>query len=192
MEEARIKIGVMGSAGGNMSAEIVERCTELGRAIADANCVLVTGGCPGLPHCAIIGSKENGGLTIGVSPALSVEQHVNQYGSPIDHIDVMIYTGAGLMGREVVGVRSCDIIIIVGGRSGTLGEFSIAYDEGRPIGVLTGTGGIADAMDDILRVIEKPTGSLIVFDDDPRKLINRVLNAYNTHPVHVGEREAAS
>ena len=36
MEMTRIKVGVMGSAGGHMSEEIVERCKELGRAIADA------------------------------------------------------------------------------------------------------------------------------------------------------------
>jgi predicted Rossmann-fold nucleotide-binding protein len=46
------------------------------------------------------------------------------------------------MGREVVNIRSSDIVLIVGGRSGTLGEFSIAYDEGELIGVLLDTGGI--------------------------------------------------
>jgi len=48
MEITRIKVGVMGSAGGHMSEEIVERCKELGRAIADAGCAILTGGCPGL------------------------------------------------------------------------------------------------------------------------------------------------
>src|SRR5438093_12370710 len=42
------------------------------------------------------------------------------------------------MGREITNIRSCDIVVIVGGRIGTLGEFAIAYDEGRLIGVLTG------------------------------------------------------
>jgi len=126
----KIKIGVMGSAGGQMHDHIVERCTALGEAIAEEDCAILTGGCPGLPHYAVVGCKKKGGLTIGVSPAMSLHEHVHRYGSPTDHIDVMIYTGAGLMGREVIGVRSCDIVIIVGGRSGTLGEFAIAYDEG--------------------------------------------------------------
>ena len=191
MEITRIKVGVMGSAGGHMSEEIVERCKELGRAIADAGCAILTGGCPGLPHYAIIGCKQNGGLTIGVSPALSLNQHVKQYGSPTDHIDIMIYTGAGLMGREVVGVRSCDIILIVGGRSGTLGEFSIAYDEGRSIGVLTGTGGVADHIDDFLEVIKKPTGSHIVFDDDPRRLVERCVADFVADPPTIREKESA-
>jgi uncharacterized protein (TIGR00725 family) len=187
----KIQIGVMGSAGGVMNAEVEERCRELGRAIADADCAIVTGGCPGLPHCAIIGCKERGGLTIGVSPGFSLFEHIHRYNSPTDHIDVMIYTGSGLMGREVIGVRSCDIVIIVGGRSGTLGEFAIAYDEGRPIGVLTETGGVADHVDDFIDVIKKQTGSRITYDANPRKLIERVVADFKANPPEIRDREAA-
>jgi len=191
MEMPRIKIGVMGSAGGEMRPDIAEKCRELGRAIADHGCAILTGGCPGLPHYAVMGCKERGGLTVGVSPAIALDEHVNVYGSPTDNIDVMIYTGSGLMGREVIGVRSSDIVIIVGGRSGTLGEFAIAYDEGRPIGVLTGTGGIADHVDDFLPVIQKETGSLITYDDDPRRLIERCLTAYRNNPPKIRDRKAS-
>ena len=186
-----IKVGVMGSAGGNMDPDVIERCKELGRAIADEGCAILTGGCPGLPHYAILGCKEKGGLTIGVSPALSIQEHVGRYGSPTDNIDVMIFTGAGLMGREIVGVRSCDIVVIVGGRSGTLGEFAIAYDEGRMLGVLTGTGGVADHVNDFLPVIEKPTGSRLFFDDDPRSLIQRCVASFKADPPVIIERESA-
>lgn len=191
MEVTRIKIGVMGSAGGEMNEALIERCRELGRAVAEEGCALLSGGCPGLPHAAIVGCKEKGGLTIGVSPAIGLDEHVNVYHSPTDHIDVMIYTGAGLMGREVVGVRSCDIVIIVGGRSGTLGEFAIAYDEGRPIGVLQDSGGIADHIDDILPIIRKQTGSRIVYDSDPRRLVRRCVEEFKAHPFQLRPREAA-
>lgn len=187
----KVKVGVMGSAGGEMSEEIVRRCEELGHAIAEADCAILTGGCPGLPHFAVIGCKRGGGLTIGVSPALSHYEHVHRYGSPTDHIDVMIYTGAGLMGREVIGVRSCDIVIIVGGRSGTLGEFSIAYDEGRTIGVLKGSGGVADHIDEILTIIKKSTGSVVIYDDDPRRLVQRCVEAFRTNPPDIRERESS-
>jgi hypothetical protein len=191
MDIARITIGVMGSAGGALEASLVDRCTEMGRAIADCGCAIVTGGCPGLPHYAVIGCKQRGGLTIGVSPAISHREHVAKYSSPTDHIDVLIFTGMGLMGREVIGVRSCDIIIIVGGRSGTLGEFAIAYDEGRLIGVLTGSGGVADHVDDFLPVMQKPTGSRIIYDRDPRKLVERCVAEYRQNPTIIREREAA-
>ncbi len=186
-----IKIGVMGSAGGAMDPVQLEHCKELGRAIADEGCAILTGGCPGLPHAAIVGCKERGGLTIGVSPALSFQEHVERYGSPTDNIDVMIFTGAGLMGREIVGVRSCDVVIIVGGRSGTLGEFAIAYDEGRMIGVLTGTGGVADHIEEFLPVIQKPTGSRLFFDEDPRALVQRCVASFKADPPVIRERESA-
>lgn len=186
-----IKVGVMGSAGGRMDPRVIERCKELGRAIADEGCAILTGGCPGLPHYAILGCKERNGLTIGVSPALSIQEHVSRYHSPTDNIDVMIFTGAGLMGREIIGVRSCDIVVIVGGRSGTLGEFAIAYDEGRMLGVLTGTGGVADHINEILPVIEKPTGSRIFFDEDPRSLIQRSVASFKADPPVINEHEAA-
>jgi len=185
-----IKVGVMGSAGGKMDEDILERCKELGRTIADEGCAILTGGCPGLPHAAVLGCKERGGITIGVSPALSIQEHVSRYNSPTDNIDVMIFTGSGLMGREIIGVRSCDIVIIVGGRSGTLGEFAIAYDEGRMIGVLTDTGGVADHIDEILEVIKKPTGSRMFFDDDPRKLVERCVASYKADPPIIRERES--
>jgi uncharacterized protein (TIGR00725 family) len=185
-----IKVGVMGSAGGKMDEDILERCKELGRTIADEGCAILTGGCPGLPHAAVLGCKERGGITIGVSPALSIQEHVSRYNSPTDNIDVMIFTGSGLMGREIIGVRSCDIVIIVGGRSGTLGEFAIAYDEGRMIGVLTDTGGVADHIDEILEVVKKPTGSRMFFDDDPRKLVERCVASYKADPPIIRERES--
>lgn len=191
MDHPRITVGVMGSAGGAMDEEVAEKCKELGRAIADEGCAIVTGGCPGLPHYAAIGCKDHHGLTIGVSPAMGLEEHIEVYGSPIDHIDVMIYTGNGLMGREVISIRSCDIAIIVGGRSGTLGEFAIAYDEGRPIGVLMGTGGVADHIDDVLPIIQKPTGSRVVYDHDPRRLIQRCVEDYKENPPRIRSRNAA-
>ena len=187
----RLTIGVMGSAGGAMSADLASKCRELGAAVAGLGCVLLTGACPGLPHYAATGCHAAGGLTVGVSPAMSEQEHVERYGSPIDHIDIMIYTGAGLMGREVTSVRSCDIVIVVGGRSGTLGEFAIAYDEGRPIGVLSGTGGIADHIDDFLPIIQKETGSHITYDENPRRLIERCVRAYREHPPVIRQHEAS-
>lgn len=188
----KLTIGVMGSAGGDMSEELIEKCKTLGQAVAEAGWAMITGGCPGLPHYAAIGCDEAGGLTIGVSPAISEAEHVNRYGSPTDHLDLMIYTGAGLMGREVTSVRSCDIVIIIGGRSGTLGEFAIAYDEGRPIGVLTGTGGLADHIDEILPIIRKDTGSRITYDADPVQLVARCIQAYLDDPPMILEREASA
>jgi len=178
----KVKIGVMGSSGGDIPEHIKQKARELGRQIALHDCILLTGGCPGLPYEAVKGAKEAGGLTVGVSPALSLEEHINKYNSPIEGFDLLLYTGEGFMGREIPAIRSCDIVIIVGGRSGTLGEFAIAYDEGKLMGVLTGTGGITDEIPNIVKLIHKPTGSVIIYDDDPKRLVERLLDTLKTNP----------
>lgn len=117
---------------------------------------------------------------MGISPGLSLDEHVHKYGSPTDFHDVLVFTGSGLMGREVVNIRSSDIVVIVGGRSGTLGELAIAYDEGKLIGVLTGTGGISDMVEQILAACAKDTGARVVYDADPEYLVGEVLRLYRT------------
>lgn len=174
----RLAIGVMGSADGPFSQETEAKLIQLGRAIAERDCVLITGGCPGLPYAAVQGARAAGGLVIGISPGLSRDEHIDKYRSPVDGFDVLIYTGSGLMGREVENIRSSDIVVIAGGRSGTLGEFAIAYDEGKLIGVLTGTGGVADEVAGLVRLFDKPTGAVVLYDTDPLLLVDRLITYY--------------
>jgi uncharacterized protein (TIGR00725 family) len=187
----KIKVGVMGSAGGELSKDALEKSYLLGRAIAEKGCVLVTGGCPGLPFAAIKGASDAGGFTIGISPGIDLREHVDLYKSPTEYLDVLIFTGSGLMGREVIGVRSCDVIIVTGGRSGTLGEFCIAYDEGKPIGVLKNTGGVTSRLPDIVEAIKKETGSEIIYDDDPYQLVEKMLELHEK-VKNIPRRYAAS
>jgi uncharacterized protein (TIGR00725 family) len=172
--------GVMGSSGGELLPEIRRRAFDLGRAIAEAGCQLITGACPGFPYDSARGAQAAGGLSVGISPALSRSEHVKRYESPVDAYDAIIYTGSGLMGREVHNIHSSDIVIIVGGRSGTLGEFCIAYDEGKLIGVLQDSGGISDALPDIVGRLSKDTGAVIIYDRDPRQLVQRCIEVYRT------------
>lgn len=176
----RLTIGVMGGASGDMSRKVLEKAHGLGRAIAINGCTLVTGACPGLPQAAACGAKQAGGLVVGISPGLSLDEHVNKYGSPTEFHDVLVFTGSGLMGREVVNIRSSDIVVIAGGRSGTLGELAIAYDEGKLIGVLTGTGGISDLVEEILLACAKDTGARVMYEADPARLIDELLRVYRT------------
>jgi uncharacterized protein (TIGR00725 family) len=175
-----LKIGVMGGATGITSRAHQTKAHELGRAIAKSGCVLITGACPGLPLAAACGAKQAGGTVVGISPGLSLDEHVYKYDSPTEFHDVLIYTGSGLMGREVVNIRSSDIVVIIGGRSGTLGELAIAYDEGKLIGVLTGTGGISDLIAEILEACQKDTGAQVVYDAAPRRLVKSLLRVYRT------------
>ncbi len=174
----KITVGVMGSAGGNLGKEMLSKAFEMGRVIARNGCVLVTGACPGLPHEAVKGAKSEKGIVVGISPALNFEEHAIKYRSPYQGYDVLVYTGSGLMGREIENIRTCDLVVFMGGRSGTLGEFAIAYDEGKVIGVLQGTGGIADQMEVIVKLIQKDTGSQIVYSRNPQELLDRLIAVY--------------
>ena len=171
-------VGVMGSASGDLPDEQRQAAYLLGQAVAERKLGLITGACPGYPWEASRGFKSIGGLSIGISPAMSEQEHLDRYNSPNDLFDMIIFTGSGLMGREVINIRSSDVIVIIGGHSGTLGEFSIAYDEGKLIGVLEGTGGITDILPDIVQTIRKTTGSRIVSHADPHTLVDLLIETY--------------
>jgi len=170
----------MGSASDQGSLTLQETAHDLGVAIAQRGLTLVTGACPGLPYECARGAISAGGLSIGISPALSLDEHVHKYHSPADAFDVLIYTGSGLMGREVTNIRSSDMVVILGGRSGTLGEFAIAYDEGRLIGVLEGSGGITSSLPNLVKSFDKDTGSRVIYEKSPDRLIARLLDIYQT------------
>ncbi|MFQ5670795.1 MAG: hypothetical protein ACE5HD_09805 [Acidobacteriota bacterium] len=175
----RVAVGVMGSAGGDLASAVLEKVYRLGQEIARRGYVLVTGACPGLPHEAVRGARAQGGMVVGISPALNFGEHMLKYRSPCRGYDTIIYTGSGLMGREIENIRTCDMVILVGGRSGTLGEFAIAYDEAKVIGALTGTGGITDKLQDIISFINKDTGARVVHADDPVELLAQLTEIYN-------------
>jgi len=175
----RISVGVMGSAGGDLGEEVTRKAFEMGRTIALRGCVLITGACPGLPHFAVKGAKSANGIVVGISPALNFEEHAMRYRSPYEGYDALVYTGSGLMGREIENIRSCDLVVFMGGRSGTLGEFAIAYDEGKVIGVLQGTGGIADRMETIVDLVQKRTGAQVLYSRDPHDLLEKLIAVYD-------------
>ncbi|HXG66460.1 MAG TPA: hypothetical protein VNO70_15280 [Blastocatellia bacterium] len=183
------KVGVMGAANADLTAGERERLAELalrlGAGIAQRGCVLVTGATTGLPEMVARAARKHGGLTIGISPAANAQEHVAQYCLPLDATEIIIYTGFGLKGRNVVNIRSSDIVIIFGGGMGTLNEFTIAYDEGKVIGMLEGTGGVADHMREIVAWSNKPTRSLLFYEPEPELLLDKCLDA-----LTVSDREA--
>ncbi len=174
----QLQVGVMGSAGGVLTDEQLDVARRLGAAIAHHGGVIVTGACPGLPHAAVLGAHAAGGQSLGISPALTRREHVEHYESPIEPYSMMVFTGSGLMGREVHNIHSSDFVVFVGGRSGTLGEFCIAYDEGKLIGVLRASGGISDEFVPIAHRITKDTGATLIEDDDPERLIAACFERY--------------
>lgn len=78
-----LKVGVMGGAGWSIPEGFLQRAEALGEAVAQSGCVLITGACPGLPLAAARGAKRRGGLVVGISPGLSLDEHVYKYESPV-------------------------------------------------------------------------------------------------------------
>jgi hypothetical protein len=74
-------------------------------------------------------------------------------------------------------VRSCDIVLFVAGAMGSLNEFTIAHDEGKVIGCLTGTGGVADESEYLLQRFGKRTTAQVFHNEDPEQLISDCINA---------------
>jgi len=168
----RIKVGVMGSAEENSPAELRERADALGRALAARDAILLTGATTGLVYTAGKTAHDAGALHVGISPAHDEREHVEHFGLPTDACDAIIYTGFGLKGRNVVLVRSCDVVLFIAGSIGSLNEFTIAYDEGKIIGCLAGTGGVADEIARLVRTFPKVTRARVTYDDDPARLLD--------------------
>jgi uncharacterized protein (TIGR00725 family) len=136
--------------------------------------ILVTGATTGIPYWAAKGAKEAGGIVIGLSPAASKLAHVKSYRLPLDYHDLIVYTGFEYSGRNLLLTRSADAVITISGRVGTLNEFTIAFEDQKPQGVLTGTGGMSDMLEDILQKAHRGMGKT-VFESDPKTLVDKVM-----------------
>jgi uncharacterized protein (TIGR00725 family) len=147
---------------------------NLGREIAEHGAVLVTGATTGFPFWAAKGAKEAGGISIGLSPASSERDHVDRYGLPINYMDLIIFTGFGYSGRNLLLTRSADAVIVGCGRMGTINEFTIAFEDNKPIGILEGAWKTDELIKKIVEEAHRGPGK-IVYDSDPKKLVEKVI-----------------
>ena len=166
----------MGSAGEG-SAELNNLILRVSLSLADSlasrDAILLTGSTTGAVYVLGKAAHDAGVFHIGISPASNEGEHGEHYKLPIDACDAIVYTGFGLKGRNVVLVRSCDIVLFVAGSMGSLNEFTIAYDEGKIIGCLNGTGGVADQADYLSQKFSKSSDAVVLQDSDPERLLNK-------------------
>lgn len=170
------KIGVSASADGSfLNQEVCEIAKNLGKEIVDQGGIVVTGASTGFPYWASMGAKQAGGLVIGFSPAVSPREHTDVYRLPLDYMDLISFTGFGYPGRDLIFTRSCDGVILGPGRIGTIHEFTIAFEDEKPLGILEND---LWETDEIIRtIIEKShrQNKWVIFDSDPRRLVTRVM-----------------
>ncbi|MBU1160072.1 MAG: hypothetical protein ABIJ28_03665 [Patescibacteria group bacterium] len=179
----KIKICVSGAAEtGHCGSGALKSAEELGREIARNNCVLVTGATSGVPLWAAKGAKEVGGISVGLSPAYCEKEHVKKYKLPLEYLDLIIYTGFGYSGRNLLLTRSSDAIIVGCGRMGTLNEFTIAFEDNKPIGILQGDWQTDELVEKILKEAHRGQGK-VIFDSDPKRLVQKLIKSIEKEKI---------
>jgi uncharacterized protein (TIGR00725 family) len=172
----QIKICVSGAAEtGHCGIHALEKAKELGREIARQGAVIVTGATTGFPLWAAMGAKEVGGISIGFSPASTEKEHVEVYGLPLDYMDLIVYTGFGYPGRDLLLTRSSDAVICGCGRIGTIHEFTIAFEDGKALGIYEGEWEMGNQLKEILEKGHRPNDK-VVSGEDPKKLVADVID----------------
>lgn len=172
------KICVSGAAEtGHCGESALTVAEELGREIVRHNAVLVEGATTGFPYWAAKGAKSEGGIVIGFSPATGEKEHVEFYKLPTDYRDLIIYTGFDYSGRNLILTRASDAVVVGCGRMGTINEFTVAFEDRKPIGILEGEW----ETDEVIKLlIEKSHRAdemkgRIVFESDPKILIDKLM-----------------
>ena len=175
VNKSSYKIVVSGAADvSHCCPKIKELSEEIGKEVIKQGGVLLTGATTGAPYFAAKGAKKARGMSIGFSPASTEKEHIKKYRLPIDHFDLIIYTGFDYVGRNLILTKAADGVIIICGRTGTLNEFTVAFESKTPIGVLQESGGTADLIDEVLKRGYRPK-TKIVFDKDPKKLVQKLI-----------------
>ncbi len=185
----KYKIAVSGAAETTRCKDgAMEKAIELGREIVRQKAILVSGATTGFPLWAAKGAKEEGGISIGLSPAATEKAHVKTYHLPTNYFDLIIYTGFDYSGRNLLLVRSADAVIIGCGRMGTLNEFTVAFEDNKPIGILEGDWETDELVKEIVEKAHRGPGK-IVYDSDPKRLVEKLLKLVKKEKVVlIGEK----
>ncbi|HZS75015.1 MAG TPA: hypothetical protein VFA41_00250 [Ktedonobacteraceae bacterium] len=191
------KIGIYGS-NVSESDEAVQLAQVLGEELARHNVIVITGGCSGMPYAVAYAARQHGAQIWGFTPEYNEEGQKKAY--PND--DITIYSklfyvpeeynrlfyleqplsperdwGARLKYRNVVSTIHADAGILISGSWGTMNEFTNLIYDGKPIGVLTGTGGLADELPEWFGRLRKKSNSAVFFHNSPRELVSMLLKA---------------
>ena len=116
-------VGVIGA--GECGDSTFKTARNLGFQIGKKGWILVCGGLGGVMEAAAKGCVEAGGMTVGILPG-SERDSANPY------IRIALPTGLG-EGRNLLVVRTSDILVSIAGGYGTLSEIAMALKGGKPV-----------------------------------------------------------
>lgn len=197
------KIAIYGSAV-DENPDIMGKAHELSVALAKHTdeIILITGGCPGIPDVVVQNAHKTSGIeawafcsSVDIAgqkelfPTVDVNAYHKLFYVPKNLGELFHSPETGMFEvnthvrhkyRNVNSAAVTDAAIIISGRWGTLNEFTSAIDMGKIIGVYTGTGGIADELGDLQKKIRKKTAGVALYEENPHKLIQTVLDELRT------------
>jgi uncharacterized protein (TIGR00725 family) len=171
---------ISGAAKGSSVEESKEVAELVGKLLAKKGQAILTGATIGLPNIVAMAYKQAGGTSsVGLSPAASKPEHVLKYRLPTIAYDSILYTGLHYVGRDSLLVTSSDAVISIGGRMGTLHEFTIAVESDVPIGFIDNNSGIESEIRKILQITEFKKEVFVTFNNNPEKLIDDLIEHLN-------------
>ena len=112
--------------GASQPSESQERAAEeVGRGLAAAGAIVITGGRGGVMAAACRGAQAAGGVTVGILPGLD-RSAANEW------VALALPTGLGELRNGLI-VRAADAVVAVGGAYGTLSEIALALAAGTAV-----------------------------------------------------------
>jgi uncharacterized protein (TIGR00725 family) len=180
----QLKLCVSGAAEtGHCGIDAYDKGLELGREIARQGAMLVTGATTGFPLWAAMGAKEAGGFVLGFSPAFSEKEHIETYNLPVEYHDAIVYTGFGYPGRDLILTRSSDAVLFGCGRIGTIHEFTISFEDKKPIGIFEADWETDEVLKNIIDNGHRPNDK-IIFNTEPKALVEKIIELVKTDKIN--------
>ncbi len=180
----KYKIGIFGSSAGDLE-KIIPKAHQLGETLGKENVILITGACDGLPYEVVFTAHKSGTEVWGYSQASDLATQKQFVPHDPSMYTKLIYVPRDFIFlsnrkvsqkyRNVTSTANCDAGIIISGRWGSLNEFTNLHDMGKVIGVLTGTGGIADELPELMKKINKESKATVIFNSNPETLVKQIL-----------------
>ena len=90
-------------------------------------------------------------------------------------MDLIIYTGFGYPGRDLLLTRATDAVICGCGRVGTIHEFTIAFEEGKIIGIFEGPWEMDEQLKDIVKKSHRENNNIIT-EENPKEMISKIIS----------------
>ncbi len=171
-----MKIALISSALNVEDSRLKEVAENLAEIFHREKIELVTGGCAGIPEIAVRKLAQLNGVTTIFSPDPDEDSHAKREDNLPLGVASKYFHSTGFTQRSLEMLNYADSVIVVNGRMGTLSEFAVALEEGKRVGVVTNTGGIADHLEVITKLTTKNFPGKLFFSNDVEEVINWLQN----------------